>query len=429
MISAGETRGSGGLRPDAKTDASVREWIQLVEDGAPPEDIARAEEAVAKALNVKPFELRQKAPFFEKVAKALAGAQAYQSLKLPGKDVVVRDLRDKATSDAKDAANESQANAKSAREGLQGERVVRDGKLVEGKQAKTADESKAGEDKKTSEKKSAGAESAERAERAMQRGGLARSAASQNLQKLLSSFEKMIVRRFEEGAVIEKKFEGDPVFAKKSDAEWSAFFKGFMSRTVAKKVSVEDIKNFLFRGLVTKGAKGVLIGDIKLGDGRVDKFIRMQILGDLIARLKSLRPGETFPKSEIAGMSGEELMYLALGPSSKRPYALSEKASDGRFGDAKAEAMAAESLGMPVEADLRQKALALKKRRGMGLGGLIDPDIPPEDVPYQFIPWWRWGSLSRPGPKRWVTIVFYASLLIMGLIGIAVMSYRLSKGG
>lgn len=408
MFSAGETRGGGNIRSDVSADATINNWVKLVESGAPAEEIARAEEAVAKALNVKPFELREKVPFFQRFAKALAGSQGYQSFRLPGRDVVVKDLRDKMVNDTKEGISHSQDEVKQTGKEIIESRIVRDGKLV--RDAREAKE-------------------ANRVEKAFERGGLDRNAATENFRKLLTSFERMIIKRFEEGKTIEQNFKGDPVFAAKSKEQWGEFFKAFLGRTIKKSTSLEDIKNFLFRGLVSKSGKGMFIGDMNLGNGRTEKFIRFLIMGDLLSKLNNLKPGQTLSKTDLAGMSGEELMYLSLSPSERRQYGLSDKATDGMFGDGRAEAMAAENLGLPIEQQLRAKARALKKKRGAGFGSLFEKDPAAEDIPYQFVPWWHWGNLAKPSPTKWVTRVFYTALLVISLLGIAVMTYKLMGNG
>ena len=126
-------------------------------------------------------------------------------------------------------------------------------------------------------------------------------------------------------------------------------------------------------------------------------------------------------------------MYLALAASRGRHFLASRLPAQGKFMGGRAEAQAAQALGLPINAHLHQRAEHLRgSRRGRGLGGLASEAATgnaPDDVPYQFIPWWKWGNLARPGKFRWVTAAFYASLFIVTLMGIVAMTWRLLKGG
>lgn len=416
MFSAG-TQGRGDLsssQSNVTIEQRIQRWVDLVERGASYEQIQQAEIEVAEVLRRQPFELKQRLPFFQKLAQRLDARQAFQQFRLPGKDRVVVDRRDQfegkpAQPDAKqqgakEGAKEAQREAtREARENLR----LQEGKLVREKGRKYANFL------------------GDRAD--LGRGGLDRQAAADRVEKLLSAFERMIVARFEEGEQIARETpEGKARFAAKSAAEWKAFFQNFLSRTVKKRVLLSQIRDFLFRGAVTKGGKGVFIGDMHLAGGRVEKFVRFSLLAEALAQLKNMVPGDRIGKGILANLTGEELVYLALAASRGRQMQFAQEAAQGRFMGGRAEAQAAEALGIPLDDQLRQKARQLRGRRGKGFfaGDLLGEHVPGEEAPTRFIPWWHWGNLFWPQKRRWATIVFYLALLAVALIGIAAMTMR-----
>ncbi|PJA21109.1 MAG: hypothetical protein COX62_03285, partial [Deltaproteobacteria bacterium CG_4_10_14_0_2_um_filter_43_8] len=253
----------------------------------------------------------------------------------------------------------------------------------------------------------------------------------ERVQQLLNAFEKLVVARFEQGAEVANPNNGKLAFGEKSLAMWKSFFEGMMGRTVTKKTSLEDISNFLFRGLIQKGnGKGIVISDLVLANGKIEKFIRFSVMADALAKLKSMNPGDIFSKAALEGMNDEDLMYLALKASQGSEIAFSQDASKGKFLLAgQTEAMLSHDLGVPLHAQLQSKTRLMKRRGGFGgfMGSFLENDLEPQDDPYRFVPWWHWGRLSAPvkSPNRWVTIAFYLALLAMALIGIATMTSRL----
>ncbi|MBI4211521.1 MAG: hypothetical protein HY540_02680, partial [Deltaproteobacteria bacterium] len=188
-----------------------------------------------------------------------------------------------------------------------------------------------------------------------------------------------------------------------------------------------EVREFLLRGVVQKGAKGIVISDMLLANGRVEKFIRFSVMATVLEKLKMLLPGEAFTRSEIAALSQEELNYLALAVA-RSADAVAEEAERGKFFDAQAEARAAQELGLPMSQHLSAKSRLLRKQRKLGLGGLLgssEGEIFEDPAPTQFIPWWHWENLKKPSPARSVTAVFYTALGIVALIGIGVLTMRL----
>jgi len=410
VFPAGETIGGGkggSNRADIDTQQRIESWVKLVEQGAPREQIERAELELAQALRANAFQVRQALPFFQRIVQTLKGAQAYQQFRLSNGQVVV-DKRDKAAESAK--GNEAKA----------AEEVIRSRKNEEKNEVKEGKDLLKGKD------------SASRADslRDVSRGGLENRAAASRVDKLLSAFERMVVERFEGGREIASQGKaGEPTFLTKTEAQWKAFFEQFMHRTVRKSIDAAEIKNFLLRGVIGKGDKGIFIGDMRLKGGGTEKFVRFSILAEIFAKLRGARPGITISGSEVGDMTGEELMYLALAASKRKEYEYVQKAADGKFMGGKAEERAAKELGLTLDSQLKEKAKKLRERgRKFGFGMMFDRDPEPEDIPYRFVPWWHWGNISRPGKFKWFTVFFYSSLFALALIGVVLASMKLLKG-
>lgn len=409
------------LPQNVSPDQRIQRWVDLVQQGAPVEQIHQAEMEVAQILQQQPFAIRQQLPFFQQLVKKLDATQAFQQFRLPGRDRVVVDKRDQhdqgkpaeaAKEAVKDAAKEKatkEAKEKSVKDAA-GELRLHEGRLVRHKE------------------KSYVNYLGERSD-GQRHGGLDQEAASDRVERMFSAFERLVVARFEDGKKVAKESpDGKARFLAKTDGQWRDFFKGFLDRTVQKKALLADIRDFLFRGIVSKGTKGVFIGDINFASGRVEKFVRFSVLAEALAKLRALSPGDAVGRGMLEGMTGEELMYLALAVSRARDFAASMLPSQGKFMGGRAEAAAAEALGIPIDQHLRQKAKSMRGRKGgLFAGDLLGDDVP-EDLPYRFIPWWQWGNLKQQGPRRWVTAVFYGSLLVMAIIGIAAVTLRLLSG-
>jgi hypothetical protein len=419
-----EAGGAQGNQPpvsqqsqNVSTEQRIQNWVQLVEQNAPVEDIQKAEMEVAEALQKQPFEMRKQLPFFQKLVQKFDASKAFQNFKLPGRERVVEDRREQFHGEPKEAAKEGakEAAKDAAKEAAKEESkkaslTLKDGKLIDKKDLRLA-----------------GAAALGARDVAMK--GSDHEAAATRVDEMLSAFERMVVERFEKGKQIaDQSADGKPHFKGKTEGEWKQFFKNFMSRTVQKKVLFDDIKQFLMRGVVAKGAKGVFIGDMTMNSGRVEKFVRFSIIAEALAKLRAMIPGDTVTKQMLGKLTGEELMYLALAASRGREFAFAQQAAQGRFGAARAEAQAAEALGIPLNHQLEQKARHLRGKKGGGMAW-YEKDPAVEDTPYRFVPWWSWGNLSAPTPTRWITRVMYGALLIVSLIGIITLTVRLLAGG
>lgn len=414
---ADPTKTEAPIGQPMSTEQRVQQWIDLVQQGAPLEQIQQAEMQVAEALKQAPFVLRQQLPFFQQLVKKLDATQAFQQFRLPGRERVVVDKRDQpeqgkpakpAEEAAKDAAKgEAKQSAKEKIREAAGELRLAEGRLVKQKDRPYVNYL------------------GDRAEGGRS-GGLEREVAGERVERMLSAFERMVVSRFEEGKKIAKEsLDGKPKFLEKSEGQWRDFFKNFLDRTVAKKALLSDIREFLLRGIVSKGDRGIFIGDMQFASGRVEKFVRFSILAEALAKLKALSPGEAISKGILGDLSGEELMYLALAVSRARDMATSMLPQQGKFMGSRAEAAAAEALGIPLDQQAHQKARSLRGRKGGLFGGDLLGENVPEELPGQFIPWWQWGNLKHHGPNRWVTAVFYGTLFILSLIGVGVLTARL----
>ncbi len=381
--------------------------IDLVNSNAPAAQIEEAKQQFAEAIGGDRFQVMRMLPhFIQAAAKNVDAAQVYEHFRLPGRERIVHDRRE----DGKAEGKEERAPLRdAARAELAKDMEIREGKLVrhEGR----AYENYLGE-------RTARGAPAERAELLTK------------VERLLSASEQLVVERFEGGRdVARESADGRARFLPKTEAQWKEFFSKFMDRLIAKRVSIDEIREFLFRGLVPKGNKGVVISDMVLADGRVEKFVRFGVLAEVMAQLKALLPGDVFGRDRL-GTMGEDLLYLALAVSRGKDIATSPLPSAGKFISGTAEERAAQELGIPVQGQSSKGAQRTKGGRRAPFTGLFDREGgEPEDLPYQFIPWWHWANLKRPTKSKWATILFYIALLAMGLLGIGVLTYRLISGG
>ena len=395
--------------PQAVHDLS-RSLLDMVESGAPKEQIQAMEQKIAQSAGLSKFALTRMLPHFvQAMAKNVNAATVYEHFNLPGRDRIVHDRRDAQEGGAKEAAKEGAKEA-GVRPEIRAEMEIKEGRLIEAK------------DK---EYKNYLADKMERA------GTPEKGTIREKVEQMLSKFERLILERFEKGRkVAHESADGKAKFLNKTEAEWKDFFAAFRARIIGKKISFEEIGEFLFRGMVMKGGKGVIISDMILRNGQVEKFIRFSVIADLLAKLQNMKPGDTFGKDLLRSM-GEDFMYLALAASRGKDMATSPLPAEGKFLSGKAEELAAKELGLALPGQAGQKEAGRRMRARKGLFGMIleeDKEREPDETPYQFVPWWHWGRLKRPGRPRWVTVTFYLALLAVSLMGIAVITYQLFSG-
>jgi len=378
--------------------------INLIETHAPQEQIFQAQQAVAESIGGDQFQVIQMLPQFMQAAKKmLDAATVYEHFRLPGRERIVHDNRE--------GGKPEKAEGKESARGGALELEIQDGKVV--KQKEKSYENYLGD-------------------RMGQSVMVEHEEAGARIGRLLSAFEQMVVARFEGGReVATESADGKAKFLAKTEAQWKEFFSKFIDRIVAKKISAEDIREFLFRGVIPKGNKGIVISDMVLNDGRIEKFIRFSVIADALARLRAMTPGDVIGREKLAGMLGEEFLYLALAVARGKDMATSPLPAAGKFMLGSTEEKAAQELGIAIGGQQAGKGAHVRGRgRRSPFTGLFDDrEGEPEDLPYQFIPWWHWSNLKRPTKSRWATIVFYISLLAISLMGIGVLTYRLLSGG
>jgi len=393
--------------PPEQQIANFRRLVDLIEAHAPQEQIVAAQQDVATSIGADQFQVVSMLPQFMQVAqKTLDAATVYEQFRLPGQERVVHDRRHEADKDeGKRAARRERAHA------FAGDLEIKHGRTIHRKEKDY--ENYLGD-------------------RMGQSVMVEHEETEAKVSRLLSAFEQMILARFEGGQkVAQESPDGKAKFLAKTEAQWKEFFQSFLDRLVAKKVSFEDIREFLFRGLIPKGNKGIVISDMVLSDGRVEKFIRFSVIAEALAALKALLPGDAFGSERLAGMTGEEFMYLALAVGRGKDMATSPLPTAGKFMLGSTEEKAAQDLGIAIGGQQMVKGTGGKARGGRALfTGLFERgEGEPEDLPYQFIPWWHWANLKMPAKSRWATVAFYIALLAMGLLGIGILTYRLISGG
>lgn len=336
--------------------------------------------------------------FIRAIGERIEHGWLYQTFRLPGSSRVVHDRRAVADDEAQRAAAADAPQAMQTREGQLQPETRRAYPNFLG-------ERPAGLPRQTAETQAAG-------------------------ERPLSSFEETLVRRFE-GAVEQARSapDGRPHFLQKTAAQWKAFFQHFLHRTEKKQVPMEVVGDaLLFRGLLKKGgdpAKGVVIGDLPLANGAIEKFARFDVqLQAALQTMAQLAPGETVPREAVAkSVQGAMLEYLAIAPPAvDTVISTAARDTQGVFTNLKTEAEVSRQLGLRG-AEMGTGPFAdaegrVTGHRGRGGGGTVfgDPDEPPEDVPGQFIPWWRWDREERAGQRRWFTAVTIA--LLVTLVGL-----------
>ena len=404
--------------------SDLNTYVEMVQSGASPEALQKLEKQLQASLGEKIPEFQQ---FLKKASQqALDAKQVYQSINLPGKNKIVQDRRHlfsgkvgqaikNALSKLKDNRALQKANQNKVQEKARQQDKSPDIRMRQGKMVKN----------KTPSYENHLSDPMQRVQ-----GNVEQKAAEVRVEKLLSAFEQLVVERFELGReVARQSADGKAHFKTKTVEQWRAFFARFMSRTVKRKVLLSEIREFLFRGAVQKGSNGVIIADAKLNSGRIEKFIRFSVFAEALANLKALLPGESFSKGALSGLTGEELIYLALAVSKAKANEYAKQPSQGKFIGGQIEARTAAELGIALEGQLQEKTKEMQRRKkGGGLFSLDGWDEGGEgqtENPGQFIPWWQWGRLSRARKTKTVNVLFYTALFIVATLGIAVLTMRL----
>lgn len=135
-----------------------------------------------------------------------------------------------------------------------------------------------------------------------------------------TQFALLLYQALEENKKTGKKLgDGElPNFPSKKD--WEAFFaklgKMGNQEKLAKK-SLDEILNFIFRGLFQKKGKGsYLVGDLEYqgkGKNRQDKFAQVEVTQEhLLKFLQALKPGQPVSLQKLSEAFGTELTYLMM---------------------------------------------------------------------------------------------------------------------
>ncbi|MBI4237362.1 MAG: hypothetical protein HY696_02940 [Deltaproteobacteria bacterium] len=259
----------------------------------------------------------------------------------------------------------------------------------------------------------------------------------------LSKFEAKIVERFEQGAKLVKEApDQPPTFLQKTAAQWKTFFRQFLPRTEKKQVSMESVASdaMVFRGLVGKSGsegKGVMIGDLALQTGQIEKFARFDVeLAHVMGFVRGLQPGASLPRQVIAaGVQQELLEYFAIGHARAEAEIFATRDSAGIFTSLKTEEAVAQRLGLPLgqgvpTAEARAAEARESERARVGgaagrwRGLLSDEEAVGDELPSRFVPWWKWDREERLGARRWFTVVS----LVTTVVVIGVLTWLLFHG-
>lgn len=237
--------------------------------------------------------------------------------------------------------------------------------------------------------------------------GLAR-----EISRLLSEFEKLLIDRFEKGKILEQETaDGKPNFGAKSAEQWRSFFSKFLGRTVWRDADLKMLKEFIFRGLIDlkrgDGKYAVLIGDMELSNGQIEKFARLRVLSDLLEMLANARPGSSIEEDLIRkGIGKDELKYLALAHKhTDHGIKTAKDTTKGMFGELRTEEEVASRLG-----------ISRRKKGGGAYGGPIKwGDKDSEEEKHGFVPWgfWEREKRGRPWPKLFTKVLFTIIILIL----------------
>lgn len=363
------------LQPVAKTDKVVEEV----------QDLITQEQFLAKQAEKQPpkEELLQKFTqhlprLIQKTLAKLEASQVYQTFKLPGRDYVVRDQREKA--EAQKTPTERESIAAESKKPLQ-ELLVQRGKLIPAREK--GYENYLGEVPARA-------------------GSPELKAARQRIAEFFSRFEQTLLKRFEGGEEIVRGLaDGQLQFLKKTLQQWQDFFARFARRTVLRKVAADQIQEMIFRGLVQRQARATLISDLSLTGGQLERFARHHLSPEaqnFAAMLAQLSPGQRLNKDQLRRVLAGEMEYLAIR-AAEEEQAFAMAPAKGKFlATAQAEEKVAHDLGLQMGAQLREKEKVLRdlggRRKGPG-SRVPGPESEEVEQGSQFIPWWQYGPLKK----------------------------------
>jgi len=385
-----------GLKPEVENlQEKIQELQKLERFGSQQKVGAEGKGAEVKTGSQFVDRVLQLRHYIHNVVPKLENSQVYQTFRLPGREYLVRDLRE--GSEKKETEETSDKATAEAR--------IKDGKLI---------------DKKESPYKNYLSDPLARMQHVEEQ------AATDRLLQLLTAFEKALVERFEKGTALERALDRQEAsFLKKTLKEWQQFFAAFTKRTVKRTADSKELQQVIFRDWV-QGKKQTLVSDLLFQSGHLEKFARLVLEGNAVALAKwaSFSPGARVDPKSLAEMFGEkEIRYLAIREGEGVRYTTSSQPTKGMFLEsAHAEEKAAVALGLPLSDQLRAKTRVLregnKKRRGAGAGADLLEEEVGNETPQVFVPGLFGERAQKAGAKRWFVPVVVG--VLMTVLAIAV---------
>lgn len=249
--------------------------------------------------------------------------------------------------------------------------------------------------------------------------------------KILSEFETAVVARFEGGeAQAQPHPDGQPKFLQKTTHQWKEFFKAFLPRSVVKEVPMEQLAEaHTFRALLQKAGEsgtGVLISDLALASGQIEKFTRIELpLAGIAQQLQQLPAGATVTTALLEKhVQADQLRYVAIRPRGGDEIGpTAQRDTGGLFTSQRTETLVAAQLG--IRQPLPQTdtpAVGSGARAKHGRRGLLDGDALSDEFSRHVIPSW-WEREQRRGPKRWFVPVTFGVLIAF----LAIMAWMLAR--
>lgn len=364
----------GGIEADRPGRSSVAQKIYEQELQKP--FVRKEPKRDAPKEGPDKFGLKSDIPkFLSSVQKRLDSSWVYQNFRLPGTQYVVRDLRGQALGYSKEMEKELSYE------------------LREGRMEKS---------KKKSYVNYLGDRSnlQQEAEQRLQ----------EEVNRLLSNFEKLLIERFENDKTIEQKSDdGKPHYREKTREDWKNFFDKLLGRTEWRESELKAIKEFIYRGIISlkegDGIYSMLIGDILMEDGSFEKFSRMKVYSEIAEKIGDAKPGKSFEEAFIKeALKKESFRYLALAHKHKRrPMLVSRETTKGMFGELKAEDEAARKLGIS------------RKATGNEFDGPIKWGKKGGDADASFVPW-NYNKKKKGNKLIW-TIVSISIAILLLVIG------------
>ena len=376
---------------EKKIQDEMEELRQLLRTGTSPKPAGeeKGEEKV-RDVGVQYFE---KVRHLQQDIRRLDSSQVYRTFRLVGTDYIVKDQRDgKGLSDKE----------KNATDVLR-DWIVQKGKVVE---------------KETKEYENYLSDPMSRLQTVEQR------ASQDRLNRMLSDFETKLLERFEKGGKFERGLtHNESSFLKKTMDQWKSFFDRFVSRTVRRSASWNELQSVVFRDLV-RGKNATLVSDLLFQSGKTDKFTRLvlpQNAQNLLLKLAQMDPGSLLQIAQLAeGTAQAELHYLGIQSADGPVWGAAKAPTKGQFlQTAKAEERAAEALGLPLADQLRAKTRVMregKRRSGGAFGGLMGEEGE-DGTKGMFVPWFSSDRTKPDGKRKWfVPVAFSVILVLLGIL-------------